>query len=207
MTGRAAHWDTVYGSKAEDAVSWFQESPKTSLELLAALPLAPSCSLVDVGGGASRLVDALLVRGGFDVTVLDVAAEGLAHAQRRLGRQADAVHWVTADVTRWQPRVRYDVWHDRAVFHFLVDTEDREHYRAVLADAVVEGGHVVLATFAADGPEQCSGLPVQRYDADALQAELGAGWERVAARRQVHRTPWGSDQPFTWLVLRRAAGD
>lgn len=203
MSSRAAHWDDVYGTKAEDAVSWFQESPATSVELLDALPLEPVCSLVDVGGGASRLVDALLDRGGVEVTVLDVASEGLAHAQRRLGDRADAVHWVTADVTRWRPPTRYDVWHDRAVFHFLVDADDRAHYRSVLESAVAPGGYAVLATFAVDGPEQCSGLPVQRYDADTLEAELGAGWSRVASRRQVHRTPWESEQPFTWLVLQR----
>jgi trans-aconitate methyltransferase len=203
VTEAGTHWDTVYGTKAEEAVSWYQETPATSLELLEALPLPSPAALVDVGGGASRLVDALLRRGGFDVTVLDVSEQGLAHARRRLGRRAADVVWTTVDVTRWQPPTQYDVWHDRAVFHFLVDADDRARYRAVLARAVRPAGHVVVATFAPDGPEQCSGLPVVRYGADELHAQLGADWLRVAEHRQVHRTPWGTEQPFSWLVLRR----
>jgi len=202
---RAQHWDAVYGSKAEDAVSWFQQSADTSLELLDELPLPSVTRLVDVGGGASRLVDALLDRGGFELTVLDVAAEGLSHAQKRLGEGASVVDWVVADVTRWRPRKQYDVWHDRAVFHFLVAEEDRRHYVSALHAAVRSGGYVVVATFAADGPEQCSGLPVVRYDPSSLAEALGSGLEQVASRRQVHRTPWGGDQPFTWLLLRRTA--
>jgi SAM-dependent methyltransferase len=202
---RAQHWDGVYGSKAEDAVSWFQETAETSLELLDRLALPAGTRLVDVGGGASRLVDELLVRGGCEVTVLDVAAAGLARAQSRLGPAAAEVTWVVADVTDWQPEQTYDVWHDRAVFHFLVDEDDRRHYVRTLRSALRVGGHVVVATFAVDGPEQCSGLPVVRYDAASLARALGPGWDQVASRRQVHRTPWGGEQPFTWLLLRRTA--
>jgi SAM-dependent methyltransferase len=199
----AAHWDAVYGSRAEDAVSWFQESPATSLELLASLSLPVPASLVDVGGGASRLVDALLAHGGYDVTVVDVAAQGLAHARTRLGVREPEVAWQVADVTRWQPPGAFDVWHDRAVFHFLVAADDRDRYRQVLHSAVRPGGHVVVATFAVEGPEQCSGLPVVRYGPDRLHEALAPGWERVTCRAQLHRTPWGGVQPFTWLVLRR----
>jgi 2-polyprenyl-3-methyl-5-hydroxy-6-metoxy-1,4-benzoquinol methylase len=203
---RAQHWDAVYGSKAEDAVSWFQESADTSLELLDELELPAGARLVDVGGGASRLVDSLLDRGGFELTVLDVAAEGLAHARARLGGREESVTWVVADVTRWRPAGTYDVWHDRAVFHFLGAEEDRRHYVRTLNAAVRPGGHVVVATFAEDGPEQCSGLPVVRYDAASLADALGPGVAPVASRRQVHRTPWGGEQPFTWLALRRTSG-
>lgn len=199
----AAHWDAVYGSRAEDAVSWFQESPATSLELLDSLALPAPASLVDVGGGASRLVDALLGRGDVSVTVVDVAAQGLAHARRRLGPRESLVTWEVADVTRWRPGRPFDVWHDRAVFHFLVAADDRDRYRQVLRATVRPGGHVVAATFAQDGPEQCSGLPVVRYGPDRLHEALAPDWDRVTSRTQLHRTPWGGDQPFTWLVLRR----
>jgi SAM-dependent methyltransferase len=200
---RASHWDAVYGAKAEDAVSWFQASADTSLQLLAESGLDGPCRVVDVGGGASRLVDALVERAGTEVTVLDVAAEGLEHARRRLGEHAQEVRWVVADVTRWQPGQAYDIWHDRAVFHFLVDADDREQYCRVLRAAVRPGGSVIVATFAEDGPDTCSGLPVVRYDVDALTDALGGGLETVSSRRQLHRTPGGGQQPFTWLLARR----
>jgi 2-polyprenyl-3-methyl-5-hydroxy-6-metoxy-1,4-benzoquinol methylase len=199
----APHWDAVYGTKAEDAVSWFQQEPTTSLRLLDEQAVPPTASVVDVGGGASRLVEALLTRGFDDVTVLDISQRGLAQARRRLGAAADTVTWVVADVTHWQPSRTYDVWHDRAVLHFLTDPADVARYRAVVEQTVAAQGLVIVATFAPDGPETCSGLPVQRYDAESLGAVLGEGWTMVAQNRQVHRTPWGAEQPFTWLALRR----
>jgi 2-polyprenyl-3-methyl-5-hydroxy-6-metoxy-1,4-benzoquinol methylase len=200
----AEHWDAVYGAKAEDAVSWYQRDAAHSVGMLDACGVTPQASVLDVGGGASVLVDSLLARGHSDVTVLDVSEQGLARARARLGDESLAVHWVVADVTRWSPERTFDVWHDRAVFHFLTDPEDRNHYAARMREALPPGGLAVVATFAADGPDQCSGLPVQRYDAAALRVALGADLDVVAEQRLVHRTPWGAEQPFTWLALRRS---
>ncbi len=202
MSG-AEHWDSVYGTRAEDAVSWFQRDAAHSVNMLDACGVTVEASVLDVGGGASVLVDSLLARGHSDVTVLDVSGQGLARAQARLGDESRGVHWVVADVTRWVPERTFDVWHDRAVFHFLTDPADRNHYAARMRDALPPGGLAVVATFAADGPAQCSGLPVQRYDAAALHDALGADLDVVAERRLVHLTPWAAEQPFTWLALRR----
>ena len=199
---RAEHWDTVYGAKAEDAVSWYQRDATSSLTMLDACHVPPQASVVDVGGGASVLVDALLARGHQDVTVLDVSEAGLARARARLGDVGHAVHWVVDDVTRWAPERTFDVWHDRAVFHFLTDREDRAHYVERMRAALAPGALVVVATFATDGPEQCSGLSVQRYDAASLHEALGSDLMVVHERRQVHHTPSGAEQPFTWLALR-----
>jgi len=205
---RAGHWDRVYETRAVDEVSWFQGRPATSLALIEALDLPPDAGIVDVGGGASSLVDALVAAGFRDLTVLDVSHAALEVARARLDagagpEAAAAVHWVAADVCRWEPGRRFDLWHDRAVFHFLVEPDDRARYRASVTASLPPGGHVVMATFAADGPATCSGLPVARYDAPALAEELGSAFELVESRREVHTTPSGAMQPFTWVVLRR----
>lgn len=148
-------------------------------------------------------MDQLLKRGWSDLTVLDIAESALAKARERLGRDADRVSWLTAHVTRWVPARKYDVWHDRAVFHFLVKPEDRAAYPRALAHALRSGGIVIMASFALDGPERCSGLPVQRYDANGLAGELGPEFELLANWREEHVTPTGAVQPFTWGVLRR----
>jgi len=198
---RARHWSDVYASKPADTVSWFQSEPSVSLELLDGLGVTAGDSVVDVGGGASVLVDRLVARGFTDVTVLDIADPALAVARARLGGDAP-VTWVAGDVLTWVPARHYDLWHDRAVLHFL-SGEDVTTYRDVLERAVAPGGAVVLATFAPDGPGHCSGLPVTRYDDDALAAVLGTGFDVVARRREVHVTPSGAGQPFTWLGARR----
>lgn len=195
---RRAHWEDVHRQREEDEVSWFQATPATSLALIARTGAARAARIVDVGGGASRLVDALLDAGYEHVTVLDVAAAALERAQRRLGARAAAVSWDVADATAWQPGGEYDVWHDRAAFHFLVRAEDRAAYRAVLLSALPAGGHAIVATFAPDGPERCSGLPVARYDAEALAAELGPAFTLVESLREDHRTPGGKVQRFQW---------
>ena len=199
------HWDEVYGAKAEDAVSWFQQEARTSLQLLDELAAPGSASVVDVGGGASRLVDALLARGHDDVTVLDISQQGLTTARQRLGVDASRVSWVVADVTRWRPSRTFDVWHDRAVLHFLTAADDVARYREVVDEAVSADGLLVIATFAPDGPRTCSGLPVQRYDARALAEVFAPRWTLARQLRQVHSTPWGAEQPFTWVALRRAS--
>lgn len=200
---RARHWSDVYASKPADTVSWFQSEPSVSLELLDGLGVSAGDGVVDVGGGASVLVDRLVARGFTDVTVLDIAEPALAVGRSRLGPGAP-VTWVVADILTWAPARHFDLWHDRAVLHFL-SADEVTVYRSVLERAVAPGGAVVLATFAPDGPEYCSGLPVTRYDDDALADVLGTGFDVVDRRREVHITPSGAEQPFTWLGARRRA--
>ncbi|MCR6630674.1 MAG: class I SAM-dependent methyltransferase [Magnetospirillum sp.] len=197
---RQAHWQGVYASKDETSVSWFQERPATSLALLECAK--PGARIVDVGGGASRLVDHLLER-GYDVTVLDIAGAALEKAKARLGEAAAKVRWVTADITRWKSPAPMDVWHDRAVFHFLTEEGDRRAYADAMAAALPSGGHAVIGTFAADGPERCSGLPVCRYDAKGLAAQFAASFRLVDELAEEHRTPGGNVQRFQFIVLRR----
>lgn len=197
------HWNTVYATKAVDKVSWFQPTAESSLVALGRFGAGPGDAFIDVGGGASSLVDALLGRGWTDVTVLDIAETALAASRERLGQDAGQAEWRVADVTRWRPARAYDVWHDRAVFHFLTAPEDRAAYRDTLARALRPGGIAIVATFALDGPETCSALPVQRYDAGGLARELGGEFETLADWREEHVTPGGMTQPFTWVVVRR----
>jgi 2-polyprenyl-3-methyl-5-hydroxy-6-metoxy-1,4-benzoquinol methylase len=201
---RRAHWENVYTTKSENEVSWFQENPAPSLELIDLAQPTSESTIVDIGGGASRLVDSLAARGFNHVTVLDLSEAALATAKARLGDKAN-VQWVAADVTRWNPTQTYDIWHDRAAFHFLTDSGDRAAYVARLKQAVRPGGHVVIGTFAIDGPERCSGLPVNRYDAASLSAELGKGFRLIDARRHQHATPWGAIQRFQFCLFRRSA--
>lgn len=201
--GRQQHWDLAYGSRADDEVSWFQAHPGTSVrlvELASARRLA--ASVLDVGAGTSTLVDALLATNP-DVTVLDVSGTALAAAASRLGPRADQVSWIRADLLQWLPGRTFDVWHDRAVFHFLTAADDIAAYVGLAARAVAPQGALVLGVFAADGPTSCSGLPTSRYDAPALAALFAAAFALEHQERELHRTPAGGTQAFTWVVLRR----
>ena len=201
---RQAHWDKVYNTKRENELSWFQENPAPSLDLIAKAAATSASSVIDVGGGASRLVDALVERGFRDVTVLDLSDAALMAAKARLLSRAEQVQWVVADVTEWEPqRFAYDIWHDRAAFHFLTEECDRMAYVARLIKAVKPGGCAIIATFAPDGPERCSGLPVVRYDAERLRRVVGDAFELIETRRHEHRTPWGSEQRFQFSLFRR----
>jgi 2-polyprenyl-3-methyl-5-hydroxy-6-metoxy-1,4-benzoquinol methylase len=203
-TDRQAHWQNVYATKAEKEVSWFQEKPAPSLDLIAAAGIASDAAIIDVGGGASRLVDSLLDKGFRRITILDLSAKALDEAKKRLGQRADGVDWIAADITIWEPSRTYDLWHDRAAFHFLTEPADRDAYIVRLKKAVRPGGHVIIATFAADGPERCSGLPIVRYDPEALARKLGPGFEFVESRRHDHLTPGGNTQRFQFSrFLRR----
>jgi SAM-dependent methyltransferase len=199
------HWSRVYTDKAETAVSWYQVSPAPSLEALRRLGVSPSVSLIDIGGGASNLVDALLEQGWQDVTVLDIAEPALATSKARLGPAADMVQWLVADIANWHPPRRFDVWHDRAVFHFLTAPKDRDAYRHALGEGLAQNGLVIMATFALDGPEMCSGLPVRRYDPVSLSRELGDKLQLIEDWREEHVTPWGSKQSFNWCAFRALA--
>lgn len=202
MTDRKAHWEDVHSRRQEDEVSWFQQHPGTSLALLAT-GMDRNTAVIDIGAGASRLVDALLFEGFQDVSVLDISAAGLARARARLGKQAGNVEWHVADITSWQPARTYGAWHDRAVFHFLVSVEDRNAYRHALLKGTHPGSRVVIGTFAEDGPGKCSGLPVQRYTADALAAELGAAFRLARTMHETHQTPGGGTQNFRFCVFER----
>jgi len=197
------HWIQVYADKAPTAVSWFQETPEPSLRALNRFGASPSSSLIDVGGGASNLVDALLEQGWQDITVLDIAAPALEAAKARLGPLADKVQWEVADITDWHPARKFGVWHDRAVFHFLTEPQQRKAYRRALLAGLAPGGLMIMTTFALDGPERCSGLPVQRYDAASLAEEMGDTLQLIDGWREEHVTPWGAKQSFNWCAFRR----
>jgi SAM-dependent methyltransferase len=202
---RKAHWETVYTTKGENEVSWFQENPAPSIELIEFAKPAPDSAIVDIGGGASRLVDTLIAQGFRNLTVLDLSEVALASAKARLGDKGKNVQWIAADVTRWYPTETYDVWHDRAPFHFLTESADREAYVTRMTQALKPGAHAIIGTFAIDGPEKCSGLPVKRYDASSLGAALGSGFELIESRRHEHATPWGSVQRFQFSIFRRTS--
>jgi SAM-dependent methyltransferase len=197
-------WENVYQTKGEHEVSWFQESPTVSLELIRATGVTTDASILDIGGGASRLVDALLHRGFSDITVLDLSEKALETSKARLDvLSAAKVKWVAADVTAWEPPQAYDVWHDRAAFHFLTDPKDRTAYAKQVLRAVRLGGHVIIGTFALDGPERCSGLPVVRYDSAAIGKILGPSFDLSESRTHAHKTPMGTIQRYQFSRFRR----
>ena len=195
-SSRQTHWDNIYRTKGESEVSWFEQSPALSLDLIRATGVDSKAAVIDIGGGASRLVDALLDEGFEDVSALDLSEVALATSRARLGARAAKVQWLIADVTRWEPPRAYDVWHDRAVFHFLTEAPARADYAACVFKGVRAGGHVIIGTFAPDGPERCSGLPVMRHDAASIGAVLGNAFTLIESRRHDHRTPTGTIQRF-----------
>jgi SAM-dependent methyltransferase len=202
MTDTRKHWDSVYTTRAETAVSWYQPHSEMSLRLIrAAAP--PEAGVIDIGGGASTLVDDLLEDGYADLTVLDVSSAALAKAKTRLGEKSARVNWIVADITRWMPPRTWQLWHDRAVFHFLVEKPQQDAYIGALTSATVLGGTVIMATFAPDGPEKCSGLPVQRYSPALLAERLGPAFALIDQARETHVTPGGVQQRFAYAVLRR----
>jgi len=197
--GGKEHWERVYRTKAAGELSWFQPHAERSLELIRRIAAGGPCRLIDVGGGASTLVDDLLEAGRFDVSVLDLSAAALQLAQARLGSRAASVHWLEGDVTTAAlPGQAWDIWHDRAVFHFLTEPQARAAYVRQVRRALRPGGHVVVAAFGPEGPLQCSGLPVVRYAPEALHAEFGAAFVLVEHATEAHRTPAGKVQQFVY---------
>lgn len=201
---RRAHWDEVYRTKAPSEVSWYEPAPERSLALIRATDIAASDAIIDVGGGASGLAEELLRAGYRDLTVLDISGAVLEAVRRRLGERASAVSLLQQDITAFQPARRYSLWHDRAVFHFLTEPEDRRRYLDALRAGLLRQGHLILATFGPSGPQRCSGLPVVRYDAGALAAELGSGFRLVDSFLAAHRTPWNAEQEFLYARFSRA---
>lgn len=201
----AVHWQRIYRTRPTTELSWYEPVPQVSLDLIGATELPVSAPIIDIGGGDSRVVDHVLDGGYEDVTVLDVASAALERAQGRLGARATRVEWIAADLTAFQPGRPYALWHDRAVFHFLVATADRQSYLRVLTRALAPGGHLILGTFGPQGPTQCSGLPVQRYSEHDLSVLLGDGFQLRSHRMEDHRTPAGQGQQFLWTWWQAAA--
>ena len=200
---RKQHWESVYSTKSPLEVSWYQTEPRLSLQLIAATGAAKDAPLIDVGGGASVLVDRLLDGGYTSVSVLDISNQALAHARRRLGARADRVEWLEADITAFDPPRTFQVWHDRAVFHFLTDAEDRRKYVAALRRGLAIGGQLIVAAFAIGGPVKCSGLDIVQYDAAKMTTELGPGFRLLEEQGERHATPSGKEQLFGYFRFQR----
>lgn len=200
---REKHWESIYRNRPPTAVSWYQPEARLSLELIQRVAPELEAPVLDVGGGASTLVDGLLTAGYGDITILDLAPAALARAQERLGNRAARAKWIVADVLDAPlPTASCAVWHDRAVFHFLTDARDRARYVAQVQRVVAPGGHAVVASFGPDGPARCSGLEVMRYSSEGLHAEFGAAFRLLDSAREDHRTPGGSVQAFVYCLCR-----
>ncbi len=198
---RKQHWERVYQNNSEKSTSWFQPRPETSLALFDATNQPHDAPCIDVGGGSSRLVDHLLDLGWQNISVLDIAHSALASAKKRLGTRASQVNWLEQDLLEIDLPSGYRIWHDRAVFHFLTQAADRERYLQQLQQALVAGGHCIIATFSPQGPEACSGLPVQRYSSEQLTQTLGKNFQLVRTLQEIHTTPAGKDQSFTYCLF------
>jgi hypothetical protein len=200
---RKAHWDEVYSNRGQTGVSWYQAEPRLSLDLIRPVVPAAHGRIVDVGGGASVLVDRLLELSFEKIAVLDISETALGRARSRLGEDASRVDWIVADVTEIGALGTFNIWHDRAVFHFLTDPKDRSQYVDLALRTIPVGGHLIIASFADEGPKRCSDLDVCRYNAETMGAELGEGFSLVRDAGESHTTPWGSSQAFFYGIFRR----
>lgn len=208
MDDYQAHWVKIYETKAADDVSWYQAHPELSLAFIQSTGITADASIIDVGAGASTLVDHLIAAGYDDITLLDISNAALEIVRARVGAMAAHLAWLIGDITTISlERHRYDVWHDRAVFHFLTDPLQQQRYVDQVLHAVKPGGHVIVATFAPDGPEKCSGLDTARYDADSLQGVFGSGFHLIDSRNETHHTPWGTKQRFIYCYFRKMPDD
>jgi len=204
MSEKKEHWEKVYRKKSPLEVSWYQADPTLSMSLIGGVALPMDAPIIDIGGGASRLVDELSDKGYTNISVLDISGSALAHAKQRLGSRANRVRWYEEDVTCFKPPQRFLLWHDRAVFHFLTSSADRRKYVRVLEQALLPGGHVVIMTFAIGGPSKCSGLDIVQYDADRLTTELGVDFDLMDSGYEMHLTPAGNKQKFVYFRLMRS---
>lgn len=203
IVDRKNHWNSIYSARAPDELGWYQAHPETSLHLIAASGAGKDDALIDIGGGASLLVDKLVEAEYARVTVLDLSAAAIAAAQNRLGEKSQRVHWLTRDVRAFVAPEQYTVWHDRAVFHFFTEVGDRQAYLDAALAALAPDGQMIISTFAPDGPEKCSNLPVVRYDAVSLTKEVGEQFELLDTGNETHTTPGGAKQRFVWCRFRR----
>ena len=199
------HWQHIYQVKAPTEVSWYQDHSLQSLQFIRQTGMPKTGSIIDVGGGSSTLVDDLLTNGYQQISILDISAAALEVAKQRLGAHANDVTWLEADILHIRlPHHEYDLWHDRAVFHFLTQQDDRRHYVNLVKEAVKPGGHVIVATFASDGPERCSGLQVSRYEPESLHQEFGDSFVLLDSTKEIHHTPFGTEQKFLYCYCRKA---
>ncbi len=202
VMSRKSHWEEVYSTKATNTVSWYQEHSELSLKLIHQTNLSKTASIIDVGGGASTLVDDLVKLGYSDISVLDISKAALDLAKARV--PSECIHWLEGDITTIDlPENRYDIWHDRAVFHFLTTSEDRQKYVGLLKKTLRSKGHIIMATFSETGPEKCSGLEVRRYSAEKLQEELGGDFKLIETHFETHRTPFNTDQSFIYCHFQK----
>jgi len=198
------HWNNIYSSKAVDAVSWYQTVPVISLDLISALNLEKASPIIDIGGGASNLVDHLIQARFSNLSVLDISENALALSQKRLGDAAKSVHWMASDISQAHfEQHQFKCWHDRAVFHFLTQAEDRQAYIRQLTHALDPNGFAIIATFALNGPEKCSGLEIVRYSSETLSETLGAGFELIKTISENHQTPAGNQQAFVYCLFKK----
>lgn len=202
---RRTHWNTVYATKGEQERSWYQDYPSTSMDAIASVRLPHDAAIIDVGGGDSHVVDALLDAGFTNVTVLDISAQAIENAKLRLGDRADLVRWVVSDITEYEPDMQFDFWHDRAAFHFLTSADDVEKYMTIARTSMRPGGHLFLGTFSVEGPKRCSALDVMQYSETTMTATVGDGFERLWCEQEDHTTPFATTQNFLFCLFRRTA--
>ncbi|TAJ47398.1 MAG: class I SAM-dependent methyltransferase [Chitinophagaceae bacterium] len=203
MDNNKQHWDNVYNVKAEDEVSWFQTYPKTSMEFVGLFDLPLSANIIDIGGGDSHFVDALLDKGYKNIWVLDISAAAIERAKKRLGEKAAQVHWVVSDVTEFEPEVSFDFWHDRAAFHFLTTEEKIYRYVSIAENAIRQDGYLILGTFSENGPKKCSGLDIKQYSEASMSARFEIAFERVKCILEDHLTPFNTIQNFLFCSFRK----
>ncbi|MDH3949155.1 MAG: class I SAM-dependent methyltransferase [Gammaproteobacteria bacterium] len=196
---RKSHWEDIYLNKPPLEVSWYQKEPAISLQLISNTGISTDAAIIDIGGGASTLVDRLNGRGYKHLAVLDISGNALAYAKKRFASAADKIEWFEADITTFQSPHQFDLWHDRAVFHFLTEANDRKHYIKTLKQTLKPGGHLIMAAFAIGGPTKCSGLDIVQYDANKLLAELGSGFTLVEENSEIHVTPTNKEQQFAYF--------
>jgi SAM-dependent methyltransferase len=194
------HWNTVYKTKAPNEVSWTQEVPKTSLDFIHSFGVSKAAKIIDVGGGDSKLADYLLAEGFENITVLDISSEALEKAKKRLGKDAEKINWIVSDITDFKPETTFDIWHDRATFHFLTTSEQIEKYLDIAGKSV--SGFLTIATFSDNGPEKCSGLNIKQYSEEKLTAELKKGFEKIRCITEDHTTPFGTKQNFLFCSFK-----
>ena len=199
------HWEKIYQEKGPAQVSWYQTKPSVSLDTILSTKIGLDEGIIDVGGGTSSLVNNLLKEGFKDITVLDISAKALQYAKERLGDKVQSVNWIESDVIKFQPSRQYTLWHDRAVFHFFTDPSHRKQYIEIMKKAIKSDGHVIIATFASDGPLKCSGLNVERYDPKKLSREIGKSFRFIKSIEEIHITPWHSEQKFIYSVFRKCS--
>lgn len=197
------HWDKIYSTKAEDEVSWFQPYPETSMKFVELFNLPLNANIIDIGGGDSHFVDALLDKGYRNIYVLDISANAIERAQQRLGDRASKVHWIVSDVTKFEPPVQFDYWHDRAAFHFLTTENKVYRYVSIAEDAMRKDGYLILGTFSENGPEKCSGLAIKQYSEASMSARFEIAFDRIKCIQEDHTTPFNTIQNFLFCSFKK----